>query len=126
MKGESPVVRMQQAELEIEAWLRTHLADSSGALVVVMHRAVKGSELLLNYYDEPLKVLAGCCQRVLESENLLRELVRAADIEWGRIMAERPHFDKPGIPKHPDDPYTVESVRIVLSCILEQLAEGAK
>jgi hypothetical protein len=48
MKGESPVTRMQQAEIEIESWLRSHLADAGGALQVVLHLQIKGSELLLN------------------------------------------------------------------------------
>src|SRR6516162_7004594 len=47
MKGESPVTRMQQAEIEIQCWLRSHLADAGGALQVVLHRHVTGSELLL-------------------------------------------------------------------------------
>src|SRR3954469_15583389 len=75
MKGESPVARMQQAEVEIEYWLRGHLADAGGALQVVLHRAVKGSELLLQNYEQPLVVLAACCQRVLDSDYILGELV---------------------------------------------------
>src|SRR3954447_16406603 len=62
MKGESPVTRMQQAEVEIGSWLRSHLADAGGALPVVLHRQVKGSELLLNNFDQPLVVLAGYCR----------------------------------------------------------------
>ena len=62
MKGESPVTRLQQAEIEIESWLRSHLADTGGALQVVLHRHVKGSELLLNNFDQPLVVLASYCQ----------------------------------------------------------------
>lgn len=123
MKGESPIPRLQQAEMEIEAWLRSHLTDSGGALVMVLHRAIKDSELLLNNFDEPLAVLSGCCTRVLESEFLLQEIVRAADIEWGRMMGERPHFERPGGASHPDDPYTIESVRKVLGDILKQLSE---
>ena len=124
MKGESPVSRLQQAEVEIASWLRSHLADAGGALRVVLHRHVKGSELLLNNFDQPLVVLAGCCQRVLDSDYLLEELVRDADVEWGRVMGERPYFEKPGAPRHPDDPYTVESVRNALSGLLEQLASS--
>jgi hypothetical protein len=59
MKDESPVARMQQAEVEIGPWLRSHLADAGGALQVVLHRQVKGGELLLNNFDQPLVVLAG-------------------------------------------------------------------
>jgi hypothetical protein len=126
MKGESPVARMQQAEIEIASWLRSHLADAGGALQVVLHRHVKESELLLNDFDQPLIVLAGYCRRVLDSEYLLGELVRDADIEWGRVMGERPYFEAEGRPRHPDDPYTVESVRNTLSGLLEQLAAGQK
>jgi hypothetical protein len=122
MKGESPVARMQQAEIEIAYWLRGHLADAGGALQVVLHRQVKGSELLLNNIDQPLVVLASYCQRVLNSDYLLEELVRDADIEWGRAMSERPYFEEEGSPHHPDDPYTFESVRIALSGLLKQLA----
>jgi hypothetical protein len=121
MKGESPVARMQQAEVEIESWLRSHLSDAGGALQVVLGRRVKGSELLLTHFDQPLAVLAGCCRRVLDTEYLLEELVRDADAEWGRVMGERPHFEKEGSPPDPDDPYTVESVRNALAGLLKQL-----
>jgi hypothetical protein len=126
MKGESPVGRMQQAEAEIGSWLESHLADAGGALQVVLHRQVKGSELLLNHFDQPLVVLVGYCRRVLGSDYLLNELVRDADIEWGRVMGERPHFEKEGSPRHPDDTDTVESVRKALSGLLEQLAVGER
>ena len=119
MKGESPVARMQQAEVEIENWLKSHLADAGGALQVVLHRQVKGSELLLNNFDQPLVVLAGYCQRVLDSDYLVERTRRDADVEWGRVMGERPYFEKEGSPRHPDDPYTVESVRNALSGLLK-------
>jgi hypothetical protein len=121
MKGESPITRMQQAEFAIEAWLTDHLADSGGALPVVLLRHVKASELLLNNPDQPLAVLASFCQRILNSDYLLKELVREADIEWGRVMDERPYFEKEGVQRHPDDPYTVDSVRAALAGILKQL-----
>jgi len=126
MKGESPVTRMQQAEIEIGSWLRSHLMDTGGALEVVLHRRVKGSELLLNNFDQPLVVLASYCQRVLDSDYLLKEVVREADIEWGRVMVERPHFEREGVPPDPDDCYTVESVRGSLSELVKQLAAGAE
>jgi hypothetical protein len=124
MKGESPVARLQQAEIEIASWLRSHMTDAGGALPVVLHRHIKGSEILLNNFDQPLVVLANWCQRVLQSDFLLEELVRDADIEWGRVMDERPHFEAEGRPQDPDDPYTVESVRKALSGLLEQLTTG--
>jgi hypothetical protein len=122
MKGESPITRMRQAEIEIDTWLRTHMLDAGGTLEVVLGRHVKGSELLLNNYDQPLVVLAGCCQQILASDYLLTELVRDADIEWGRVMGERPYLERQGSACSPDDPYTVQSVRNTLSGLIEQLA----
>ena len=125
MKGESPVTRMHQAEIEIGSWLRCHLADSGGSLEVVLHRRVKGSELLLNNFEQPLIVLASYCQQVLSSDYLLKEVVREADVEWGRLMGERPYFEKEGSPRNPEDPYTTESVRNALSELLTQLSVDA-
>jgi hypothetical protein len=124
MKGESPITRMKQAEIEIGSWLRSNLTDAGGALEVVLHRRVKGSELLLNNFDEPLVVLASYCQQVLDSDYLLKEVVREADIEWGRVMLERPHFENEGLPPHPDDPYTIETVRSTLSQLVVELTAG--
>src|SRR5262245_39952089 len=91
MKGVSPATRKQQAEAQIESYLDRHLNSPAGALSVVMLRHVKESELLLNNLDQPLVVLAACCQRVLDSEFLLQELVRESDVEWGRAYGERPY-----------------------------------
>ena len=89
-----------------------------------MLRRVKQSELLLNNLDQPLVVLAGCVQQILDSEYLLQEIVRESDVEWGRVYGERPFFEKEGCPPHQDDPYTIESVRQSLSQLLEKLAAG--
>lgn len=125
MKGESPVARLRQAEIEIEMWLGKHVSDPGGALPVVLNRQVKGSEALLNGFEQPLVALASHCQHVLDSQYRLEQLVREADVEWSRVMDERPYFDRPGAPRHPDDPYTVESVRRTLNALLRQLTEGA-
>ena len=124
MKGESPIARMQQAAVEIETWLTRHLSDASGGFHAALLRGVKESELLLNNFDQPLVVLGSYCQRILGSDYLLEELVRHADIEWGRMLGERPYFEKAGSAAHPDDPYTVESVRHTLSGLLKLLAVG--
>ena len=124
MKGESPVTRLRQAEIEIGSWLSTHLRDAGGTLEVVLHRRVNQSELMLNDFEQPLVVLAGYCQQVLDSDCLLAELVREADVEWGRLMDERPRFEPKNAAHHPDDPYTVASVRNTLTGLLKQLTAG--
>jgi hypothetical protein len=124
MKGVSPVTRMQQAAVEIENWLRHHMSAGNDELQVVLLRSVKGSELLLRNFDQPLVVLAVYCQQVLDSHYLLQELVREADVEWGQVQSERPYFEREGSPPDPNDPYTFESVRKTLAGLIEQLGAG--
>lgn len=121
MKGGTPVSRRRQAELEIEEYLRHHLADSGSALRrMIPHHLGEG--LLQRDYNQPLDALADYVARVLASDHLLAELVREADAEWGRINGERPYFQQTGRPPHPEDPYTIDSVRLALIQLQERLA----
>jgi hypothetical protein len=121
MKGASPVSPVQQAETEIGNWLRSNLPDTGGALKMLLQRNLNGSALLLDNVERPLAALSGYCRHVLESDELLKELVRQADVEWGQRMDERPYFEREGAAAHPDDPYTIESVRRTLAEALKQL-----
>ena len=124
MKGVSPVDRKQQAVAEIQEYISRHLADAAGALSGVLLRNVQESELLLKGFDQPLAVLDGYVRLVLGSEYALKELVREADVEWGRVFGERPRFDQEGRPPAPDDPYTLESVRTALTQLAGGLTAG--
>lgn len=125
MKGASPVSPVQQAETEIGNWLRVNATGEGSALQAVLHRNLKGSALLLDNIDRPLVALASYCERVLGSEELIKELVREADVEWGRAMGERPFFQREGSLPDPEDPYTLESVRRNLEEML-RLLPGSK
>ena len=126
LKGASPVSPVQQAETEIGTWLGGNLADSAGALRVVLHRHLRGSALLLDNLERPLAALEQYCRGVLASESLLRELVSEADVDGGRAMDERPHFERDGATPHPDDPYTFESVRRALAELLGRLPDASR
>src|SRR5262249_40097060 len=124
MKGVSPVTRKQQAAAEIQEYLSRHLADTAGVLSGILLRQVTEGELLLAALDQPLVVLAVHVRRVLDSEYCLKERVREADVEWGRVSGERPRFEKDGSPPAPDDPYTFESVRTALTQLAGGLTAG--
>ena len=126
MKGGSAVSLQQQAENEVGCWLRNHLNDPMDALRTALNRQLKGSELLLANLDQPLIALETHCERLLGSDYLLKELVREADVEWGRAMDEPPYFERAGSPPHPDDPYTVELVRNLLGAVIKQLEIGVE
>lgn len=124
MKGASPITRLQQAGVEIENWMRHHMAADGEELQTVLLRRVKESEVLLANFERPLSALAAFCQRVLGSEYQLMELVRETDVEWGRVLGEKPYFESAGAPPQPDDPYTLASVRKTLASIIEKLSSA--
>lgn len=121
MKGASPVTRKRQAELLIEEYLSTHLRDNDGALIVVVLRFARQSDLPSETLEYPLEGLARLVENLLESDRRLRALVRAVDAEWGRMYLERPFFEIEGREPHPKDPYTVAGVRAALSDLLARL-----
>ena len=123
MKGASPVSREKQAELAVEAWIAGNVADATGALRLVLLRQVAASKPLQDNPDEPLAAVALSLRRLLSSAELLKDVVREADAEWGRRMGERPHFDRDGTVPSADDPYTLISVRETLTGALALLEE---
>lgn len=125
LKGASPVSPVHQAEAEIASWLGSNLEDVDGALRVVLQRRLKDSAPLLANLDRPLVAVAEYLAHALAADSHLRELVGEADVEWGRAMGERPHFEREGLPPHADDPYTAEGVRKTLSDALARLTEDS-
>ena len=123
MKGASPVTALAQAGAAIENHLRDHLADAGGVLRGIVLRHVAGGDRLMADLDHPLAALAGYAREVLGSDYQLGEVVREADVEWGRVMGERPRFEVPGQPPDPDDPYTVASVRAALTRLLDPVPD---
>jgi hypothetical protein len=116
MKGVSPLAGMQQAVAEIQEYLNGNFGSTTASpLAGVLFRWVKESDLLLHGFDQPLVVLAEFVRKVLDSEYLLKELVRQSDVEWGLMTGERPS---------PDDPSTLEPVRTALTQLAEKLAGG--
>jgi broad specificity phosphatase PhoE len=126
LKGASPVPPIEQTGAAIATYLRAHLDDPGGVLSQVVLRHVKTSQILLEHFDQPAVVLAGYVDQVLKSETLLKELVREADAEWGRTLGDRPHFEREGHPPHPDDPYTLASVRNALTQLVQKATSGGK
>ena len=63
-------------------------------------------------------VLVSYVTQVLQSEALLKDVVSEADADWGRAYGERPYFERDGHRPHPEDPYTLASVRDALTHLL--------
>lgn len=122
LKGESPVPKLVQVTTEINLFIDRHLPDSSGALQAVLKRWVKSDSVVSQHLDSPLTGLEKIIDKILQNQQLFYEIVREADLKWGQMYEERPYFQKPGDPAHPEDEYSHESVREKLSDLREKVA----
>ena len=110
LKGESTVPKLVQVITTINTFIDRNLRDPSAALQATLHQWIKVDPRVSQYKETPLVALEKILQSILDNPNLLYELVRQTDIKWGQMYDERPYFQKPGQPPHPDDEYTHESV----------------
>jgi hypothetical protein len=122
LKGDSPVPKLVQVETEINTFIATYLSDSSGALQIVLQKWVKAEQSILNkHLDSPLSALVKIIEKITQNQELLYELVKEVDCQWGQLTGERPYFQTPGETAHPDDEYTHESVNRQLDQLLESI-----
>ena len=74
--------------------------------------------------SEPIAI--DCRQRMTFGRcntNHMSDNKQSKQLSQAVVMLERPHLEKEGLPPHPDDRYTIESVRITLSQLIEKLTD---
>jgi hypothetical protein len=119
LKGESPIPPLVQARIAVDLFIDRNLQDESGALQKSLKNWISSDEKLLSrYINQPLLALQERLQEILGNLSLLYDLVKQTDILWGQLYGDRPYFQNPGQPPHPDDEYTHESVHHCLSDLL--------
>ena len=121
LKGESTVPKLVRVVTAINTFIDRNLRDPDAALQAILHQWVKVDPRVSEYKNTPLVALEAILQSILVNPNLLYELVRQVDIKWGQMYDERPYFQQPGQPPHPNDEYTHESVREDLQNLLIRL-----
>ncbi len=122
LKGESPVPKLVQIKTQLKLFISEYLQDSSGALQAVLKQLVdQADEQISHHLDQPLLALREVITPILEKPSELYELVHQVDFKWGQMYEERPYFQQPGSPAHPDDEYTHESVKIQLTKFLAKV-----
>lgn len=112
LKGGPVVPELTRAVTAINSFIMEKLSDASGALRSVLITIVKDDiETVSAHVETPLKALEVILDRYISNAHLLEELVRRVDFNWGRMNLEKPHFQKDGEDPHPDDEYTLASVK---------------
>jgi hypothetical protein len=119
LKGESPIPKLVQVKSAIKHFINLHLSDSAGALQATLLTTVQSDDVICSrHFDTPLQALTEMLHPLIAHDVQLREFVRQVDMRWGQMYDERPHFERPGHPPHPDDEYTIESVRSQLQALM--------
>lgn len=122
LKGASPVPPLLRAKTEIKFFIEGNLPDASGILQATLQEWVASREPLVSQHlDMPLMALKQVVETLLENPQILYEFVRQVDVRWGQVNAERPHFQAPGQPAHPEDEYTHASVCQQLEVLRQKL-----
>ncbi|MCW7753921.1 hypothetical protein OOT00_07980 [Desulfobotulus sp. H1] len=122
MKGHNPVPAIDRLVAKLNDFIRDHTRDTSRVLISVLQEKVKNNSLSLSEQSEkPFTFLHGLIRSYLDYPERLYELTRQADIKWGQINNEKPYFQKPGDPPHPEDEYSHESVAARLTDLLETM-----
>ena len=120
--GISPIPKLQQVQSELSRFVSDHLRDNSGALRAALIRQINTDDTLLaRNFDTPFEALLQIIDRLLENEGRYHDFVQHVDMEWGRMMLEKPYFQEPGEAPHEDDEYTHESVREDLLALRAQI-----
>ncbi|AUC59893.1 hypothetical protein AA637_01445 [Cyanobacterium sp. HL-69] len=112
LKGESPVPFIIRLKTEIKLFISNNLQDSSGALQAVLQDMVNGADSKISSHEtDPLSALRAIIEEIMENDNLYYDFVKQVDLKSGQISGDRPYFQKPGQPAHPEDEYSHESVK---------------
>ena len=127
LKGESTVPKLVQAITAVNNFIDRNLRDPDAALQAILHQLVKEDPRVSEYKATPLVALNKILESIIDNPQLLYELVHQVDIKWGQMYDERPYFQQPGQPPHPEDPYTHESVKTDLknlqTCLSQHLQQ---
>ena len=124
LKGASPVAPTRQVLAAVDDLLERFLVDGEGSLRrTILARLEVEVPLLAAHSQDPAEALRHFLEGILDSTTALEELVRQTDARWGREYHEKPHFNQPGQPAHPADPYTPEGVRRELEQLLASISD---
>lgn len=121
MKGESTIPRPLRATTEISQFITHHLSDPTSAFATTLHTWVSGDLRVSRQLDTPLVAFAQVVESTLGEPTIFCEFARQVAIAQSQLTGDRPYFQQPDQPPHPEADYTHESIRAELLDLLQQL-----
>lgn len=125
IKGYNPIPRLDQVVSFLTVFIEKNINDTSRVLMTVLQANVKNDRIkIAESIETPLQYLHNLIKSYVDNPHQLYEITREVDFKWGQINDEKPHFQKPGETPHPDDEYTHETVKKMLSKLLVKIEAG--
>lgn len=121
MKGESAVPRPVRAANAIKQFLDSQLADPSSAFATALFNWATTDIRVSRQLDTPLVALTQILESLLNEPTTFYEFFRQTAIAHSAITGDRPHFQTPGKPPHPNADYTHRSVQTQLLELLQAI-----
>ncbi|MGD1867380.1 MAG: hypothetical protein ACFB0D_22755 [Phormidesmis sp.] len=121
MKGESAVPRPVRANNAIKQFLDSQLIDTSSAFATTLFTWAKADIRVSRQLDTPLVALAQILESLLSEPTTFYEFYRQVAIAQATITGDRPHFQQPGEPPHPEADYSHKLIRTQLLELLEHI-----
>ena len=123
LKGSQAMVpRPLRALAMINEFLEQHLDDNNGSLHICLKRWVKTDVRVGKYLDQPLVALQAIVLDIVQQPQTLYEFARQVAVEWGQMNGERTYFQKPSTEPSPNVAYSHNTIQIILTQLLEQIA----
>ena len=113
LRGNDSIPRPMRAIATLNHFLDTHLTDSEGALKPTLQRWLQEDARFSQNLDLPLMAMAETLEEMAQPPALY-EFARQVNVHWEQMYGDRPYFQKPGQPPHPEAAYSHEGIQSTL------------
>lgn len=124
MKGDAAIPRPLRATTAINQFITAHLNPSASALSTTLFTWASTDIRVSQQLDTPLVALAQIVESLLNEPTTFYEFARQVAIAQSKLTGDRPHFQQPDQPSHPDADYTHESIKAELQALLTKLKKA--
>lgn len=121
MKGESTIPRPLRAIAQINQFIISHLANPTGALSTTLQNWASQDIRVSRQLDTPLIALAQIIESILAEPTTFYEFARQVAIAQSTLTGDRPYFQQPNSPPHPEADYAHHTIRTELATLLQAL-----
>lgn len=121
LRSGSTIPRPLQAANVITHFIQTHTTEPTGAFSTTLQAWSCQDIRLSQQLDNPLNALASIIESLLGEPTSFYEFARQIAIAQSQLTGDRPYFQRPNQPPHPDADYTHDAIQSELRHLQQQL-----